>query len=443
MLNTSSPVPLDFLVNGTFLRTTLEEYLKTEGLSFESTVTLQYVRSLLPPTYEASFEHDDWVAAVDVLSATSAAGKWSGDELAQGQDRILSASYDGLVRIWDGSGSALATSASARGGGHSKMLTSARFLSSSQVVSAGLDQKVVVWKYTESGDRLSGELKPTLELHGHARMINGLDVHGPSRRILTASADGRVGVWHASKKAPDADPDSLPSAHTAKRARVASSVTVPLKAPLAMISTGRGAGDDDTSTSASTTAVAFHPADQTVAYATSTDHTLRTLDLTTARVVSTLTTMHPLLAVAPLPRSSHSLVAAASAARHVALLDPRASAAQTSVLTLRGHANMVSALAPAPDNDYSLVSASHDGTCKVWDLRSVRPARRDEGAGASGSVSEPVYSIARESLGGRKPPVGGEGVKVLGVAWDATWGIVSGGEDKKVQINRGRDLLAP
>lgn len=440
MLNTPSPIPLDFLVNGTFLRTTLEEYLKSEGHSLESTVTLQYVRSLLPPTYEASFEHDDWVSAVDVLSATSAAGRWSGDELAQGQDRILSASYDGLVRIWDGSGSALATSASARGGGHGKMITSAKFLSNTQVASAGLDQKVVVWKYTESADRLSGELKPTLELHGHARMINGMDVHGPTKRILTASSDGRVGLWLATKKAPDADPDTLASAHAAKRVKVSSSVTVPFKAPLAMIQSNRG--DDDAASSAAATAVAFHPSDQTVAYSTSMDHTLRTLDLTTSRVVSTLTTLHPLLAVAPLPRSSNSLVAAASAARHVTLLDPRASATQTSVLTLRGHTNMVSTLAPAPDNDYSLVSGSHDGTCKVWDLRSVRPARRDEGGG-SGSVSEPVYTVGRESLGAKKAPIGGEGVKVLGVAWDETWGIVSGGEDKKVQINRGRDLLAP
>ncbi|PNH42430.1 hypothetical protein VD0004_g4868 [Verticillium dahliae] len=435
MLNTSAPVPLDFLVNGTFLRTTLEEYLQTEGLSSETTVTLQYVRSLLPPTYEASFQHDDWVASVDVLSATSAAGRWSGDDLIQGQDRILSASYDGLVRIWDGSGSALATSAAARGGGHAKMLTSAKFLSATQIASAGLDQKVVVWKYTEAADRLSGELKPTLELHGHKQKINSLAAHGPSKRLLTASNDGTVGLWLASKKAADADAEDIPATHTAKRARVASSVTVPQKAPLALIAAH---GD------AAATAAAFHPTDATVAYSASTDHTLRTLDLTTARVVSTLTTLHPLLALAPLPRSAHALVAAASAARHVTLLDPRAAAAQTSVLTLRGHANMVSALAPAPDNDYSLVSASHDGTCKVWDLRSVRPATRDEGGAAAGggSVCEPVYTVARESLGGRRAPLGGEGVKVFDVAWDATWGIVSGGEDKKVQINRGRDLLA-
>ncbi|KAF9881140.1 WD domain-containing protein [Colletotrichum karsti] len=427
MLNTSSPVPLDFLVNGTFLRTTLEEYLQSNGLSLESTITLQYVRSLLPPVYEASFEHDDWVSAVDILSATSPAGIWSAAALPQGQDRILSASYDGLVRVWDGSGQCLATSASARAGGHSKLLTGAKFLSSTQIASVGLDQKVLVWKYTESADRFSGELKPTLELHGHKKMINSLAVHGPSKRILTASADGRVGLWAASKKdSPELDAEDVP----AKRAKTSSgsSVSVPQRGAKALINAHDGA---------SATAVAFHPTDPTVAYSASTDHTLRTLDLTNGAVVSTLTTMHPLLCLAPMPASS--LVAAGSAARHVTLLDPRANANATSVLTLRGHANMVSALAPSPDNEHSLASASHDGTVKIWDLRSVRPATKDEGGG---SVSEAVYTIARESLKGKKVPMGGEGAKVFGLAWDKTWGIVSGGEDKKVQINRGRDLVS-
>ncbi|TDZ12951.1 Ribosome biogenesis protein ytm1 [Colletotrichum spinosum] len=437
MLNTSAPVPLDFLVNGTFLRTSLEEYIQANGLSIESTITLQYVRSLLPPVYEASFEHDDWISAVDVLSQTSRAGRWSGDAFHQGKDRILSASYDGLVRVWDGSGQCLATAPSASGGGHSKSVTDAKFLSSSQLASVGLDQKVVVWKYTEPSD-FSGTLKPTLELHGHRKLINSLDVHGPSGRLLTASADGRVGLWSANKKsAPDVDADDIPATHASsvKRAKLSnSSVTVPQRGALAMIS----AHDGDLAAAAAATAATFHPTDATVAYSASTDRTLRTLDLTTARVVSTLTTLHPLLCLAPM-RGASSLVAAGSAARHVTLLDPRASAQATSVLTLRGHGNMISALAPSPDNEYSLASASHDGAVKIWDLRSVRPATKDEGGGG---VCEAVYSIGREWLRGKKAPVGGEGVKVFGLAWDQTWGIVSGGEDKQLQINRGRDLFA-
>ncbi|KAK5184741.1 ribosome biogenesis protein ytm1, partial [Cryomyces antarcticus] len=50
-------------------------------------------------------------------------------------------------------------------------------------------------------------------------------------------------------------------------------------------------------------------------------------------------------------------------------------------------------------------------------------------------VGESVYSIEREAAkGGRR--VAGEGVKVFGVVWDAAVGIVSAGEDKRVQINK-------
>jgi ribosome biogenesis protein len=87
------------------------------------------------------------------------------------------------------------------------------------------------------------------------------------------------------------------------------------------------------------------------------------------------------------------------------------------------------------------VSGSHDGTCRIWDLRSVRPATKDEGG--MGSVSEPAYVIERESRQGssKKKAVAGEGCKVFGVVWDGL-GIFSGGEDKKVQVNSGRSVLA-
>ena len=97
MLDTPTPIPLDFLANGAFLTTSIDDYLAREGLSAESTLTLQYVRSLLPPSYEASFEHDDWVGAVDCLSATSAAGRVA-DGGGAVRERVASASYDGLVR---------------------------------------------------------------------------------------------------------------------------------------------------------------------------------------------------------------------------------------------------------------------------------------------------------------------------------------------------------
>ncbi|KAI9149259.1 Ribosome biogenesis protein YTM1 [Paramyrothecium foliicola] len=422
MLNTSSPIPLDFVANGSFLKTSIEEYLASNGLSSETTLTLQYVRSLLPPVYEASFQHDDWVGGIDVLSATAPAGQRAEGKIVK--ERVATASYDGLVRIWSPSGDIIATSA----GGHRLRPNSVKWLSPTKLVSAGLAGELIVWKLSETSDGFSGSLKPEMSLRGHEMAIEGLDVNIPTQRILTASSSGRIGLWSSSKSsAPEIDPDTLPATHSAKRAKTAGASSIAQRGPLAMMSLHESP----------VTAAIFHPEDSTVAYSASKDHTVRTIDLTTQKEVSRLTTMHPILCAAALPK--RSLVAAGTSARHITLLDPRESASATAAMTLRGHINWVVSIAPSPENDYSLVSGSWDTTCRVWDLRSVRSGTSTEG---SGSVSEPAYTIGREWLQGKKLPPGGEGAKVLSVVWDKTWGIVSGGEDKKVQINRGRGLFA-
>ncbi|KAI2781546.1 WD40 repeat-like protein [Daldinia loculata] len=435
MLDTPSPIPFDFLINGSFLRTSLEDYLKANGLSAESTVTVQYVRSLIPPAFQASFEHDDWVSDVDVLSETSRAGVWSGGKFVTGQDRILSASYDGLLRIWNKSGNVIATSSSSSLGGHSASVKAAKFISASQVASAGLDRTVRIWKYTEADDYLSGTLKPTLELYGHKAGIESLDVHGPTGRILTAASDGTIGLWTTSKSTAPAAPAALlpgANASSSKKRKIASSA--PQRGPLSLTQPHTAAAS----------AALFDPADATVAYTASQDHTIRTIDLTTSKVENVITTSHPLLSLCAIRRTGNSvLLAAGTSARHITLADPRAGAAATSVMTLRGHRNMVTAIVASPDNEYSLVSASHDGTCRIWDLRGARAGTRAEGGGA---VSESVYVIERESQknssSSKGSDVPGRGAKVFGVAWDRSWGIVSGGEDRMVQVNRGRDLLA-
>lgn len=99
-------------------------------------------------------------------------------------------------------------------------------------------------------------------------------------------------------------------------------------------------------------------------------------------------------------------------------------------MTLRGHTNAVVCLDTNPKSEYGLVSGSHDGTCRIWDVRSVR-----QGSVGEGQVGESVYVIEREGGKGRSS---GDGVKVFGVGWDEDVGIVSAGEDKRVQINRGK-----
>ena len=95
---------------------------------------------------------------------------------------------------------------------------------------------------------------------------------------------------------------------------------------------------------------------------------------------------------------------------------------------------MVASLATDPESLYGLVSGSHDGTCRVWDVRSSKSDKE-------GKVGESVYCIERESAKGDGRKVGGDGVKVFGVVWDIDVGIVSASEDKRVQINRGKGIV--
>lgn len=426
LLGSEKPIPLEFLVNGTYLRTSIDEYLTTNGISAETTLEVEYVRALIPPLHIASFLHDDWVSSVDVLSTTS---HTSSQSVAVGQERILSGSYDGFLRMWNMSSQTIAVSPDASEGGHTASIKTAKIVSPTQLASAGLDRTVRLWKYSEDEDGSVARIAPQLEMYGHQSGVNSLSVHAPSNRLLSASADHSVGFWSTRKTdAPTAPAELLPSnaSRSSKRRRLNSSVTTPQRGPLALLTSHTGP----------VSAAIFDAKDSTVGYSSSWDHSLRTWDLVTSALVDTRTTSHSLLSLEHLPELH--LLAAGTSARHITLIDPRASATSVSVMTLRGHTNAVVTLARDPHSTYGLISGSHDGTCRIWDVRSTKTDK-------DGLVGRDIYSIPRKSLEdtGREGSkrVGGDGIKVFGVCWDRSVGIVSAGEDKSIQINRGEGVL--
>ncbi|KAL9061717.1 MAG: hypothetical protein Q9206_000396 [Seirophora lacunosa] len=425
ILENERPVPFDFLINGIFLRTSLDDYLTQHGLSSETTLYLEYVRAAIPPVHLASFEHEDWVSSVDFLSSTSAARASGNGTDAQrpGHERILSASYDGLLRIWNMSSQITASSPSAGDGGHISSIKAAKFISSSQIASSGIDRTVRLWRYRDASDDSPAAIDPQIDLYGHNGSVDALAVHQSTSRILSASADHYVGLWSTRKSdAPLATESCLPSrtSRGTKRRKLGTSTSTPQRGPLALLK----------SHCAPVSSVIFAPNDPTVAYSVSWDHTLKTWDLPTATPVDTRSTSHSLLSLAALP--TLNLVAAGTSARHVTLTDPRASAMSIVAMTLRGHTNAVVSLTTDPDSTYGLASGSHDGTCRVWDLRSTKTEKE-------GRVGQSMYSIGRESLGGESR-ASGDGMKVFSIAWDSDIGIVSAGQDKRVQINRGKNI---
>lgn len=400
LLELEKPVPFDFLIDGELLRTSLEDYLVKKGLSSETFLNIEYTRAVLPPSYLSSFNNEDWVSALDV-----------------GNREIISGSYDGIVRTWNLSGKV-----EKQYSGHSGPIRAVKYISNTRLVSAGNDRTLRLWK--TKNDDLKNNLeqdeddvedgKTLAILEGHKAPVVSVDVN--ANRIISASYDNTIGFWSTNYKEmtvidPMADLGNNVSTAAQKRRKLAlKDGSIRRRAPLSLLE----------SHTAPVEQVIFDSNDSTVGYSVSQDHTIKTWDLVTARCVDTKTTSYSLLSLAQLPKLN--LLACGSSARHITLHDPRiGSSSKITQQQLIGHKNFVVSLDTCPENEYMLCSASHDGTVKVWDIRS----------------SSPIYTITREDPNVIK----GVNDKVFSVKWAKGVGIISGGQDKKVQINKGDNIF--
>lgn len=413
LLSHDQPVPFDFIINGSYLRTTLDQFLSENGISSETVIDAEFTPAQKIPQYVTSFLHDDWVSAVDVLSPQRSQSN---------QPRILSGSYDGRLRIWNSSSEVIVTSTDKATGGHSSFIKDARFVGPSQVVSVGFDKVVRLWKYEEAADGLTASLTPRLQLYGHTSSIDAVAVsnHKDAHRLLTASADHTIGLWSTkASESPAAPEDLVPKSirQDGKRRKLNPAVTVAQRGPLSML----------TDHSQQVSGVIFDANDPDVAYSASWDQTMKTWHLPSSSVVDTRTTNQALFSIHQLPQMN--LIAAGTAGTDIKLIDPRASASSVTAMTLKGHKNAVVTLANDPSNGYSLGSGSHDGTCRIFDLRNTRQ-------GKDGVMSQSVYTLQRHSLQGKTAPPVGSACQVYSLCWSDELGLLSGGQDKAIDIHR-------
>ncbi|CCF55846.1 hypothetical protein KAFR_0A04110 [Kazachstania africana CBS 2517] len=401
-------IPFDFLIDGQMLRSSLDDYLVKNGLSSEVSLNIEYTRAILPPSYLTSFQNDDWISSIDV----------SGNSLNQ----IITGSYDGVVKTWNQSGKV-----EKQYSGHSGAIRAVKFISNTRIVSSGNDRTLRLWKTKNPGasNEANGEEdniedgKTLAILEGHKAPVVSLDVSVKDSRILSASYDNTIGLWSTDyKEMTIVDPmedlnnnnNKMSTAAKKRRKLSLKDGSIRRRAPLSLLESHLAPVEQ----------AIFDTKDNTVGYSVSQDHTIKTWDLVTSRCVDTKTTSYSLLSIAQIP--TLNLLACGSSARHITLHDPRVdSSSKITQQQLIGHKNFVVSLDTCPENDYILASGSHDGTVKVWDIRS----------------NSPVYTITREDSSVQK----GVNDKVFAVRWAKDIGIISGGQDKKVQINKGDNLF--
>jgi ribosome biogenesis protein YTM1 len=88
LLDRDPPVPFDFLVNDTFLRTSVADYLESHKLSSEKVLKLEYVLALSEPETKQVDKSPDWIASVTALGTLPT--PW-----------FAAVGYDGTVRVFE------------------------------------------------------------------------------------------------------------------------------------------------------------------------------------------------------------------------------------------------------------------------------------------------------------------------------------------------------
>ncbi|KAH7921924.1 ribosome biogenesis protein YTM1 [Leucogyrophana mollusca] len=373
-LSLPRPVPFDFLIRGAdILRGTLGEWTAGNGVGEEDTLEIEYFESVLPPQRMSSLPHEDWVSSIS----------------SQIPQHILTASYDGHIRLFDYSQSLLVDVPA-----HGAAITSAcpvpsssQDAESSVVASASHDLTARLTRISLSpSTSASPRFHSLASLHLHTLPLSSISPNTTGTHLLTASWDGLIGLWDTN--IPDNDDpvplSLLPDSHSdqpKKKRKVTASTDAKRKVPLsifkshtnrvskALFSPDSGNGNGK-------------------AYSCGFDSTVRTWDVEMGVCVDTITAPEkPFLDLA-LTADGH-IALAASTDRSVSIYDLRSSSSSlTNSIGALTHPATVSCIVPssgAPakstagslDTAYTqhqLITGAYDGIARLWDLRSTKAA---------------------------------------------------------------------
>ncbi|GAA5944622.1 Ytm1p [Sporobolomyces koalae] len=406
VLENDSPVPFDFLIDQTLLRSSLGAYCQATNTSEEIVLDVEFLPSTLPPQLDQSLPAEDWVSDVDV----SVPGA------------ILTASYAGTSSLQTTGASSPLTFA-----GHDLSVLSTTYIHQSiddkkWIASGGMDRLARVWEYETPALSLTDmDMTPvapksiyTLSLHqapvSSVRSRPAAAASSSSApHLLTAGWDGLIGVWDLTPGVNEGEADHATFERTKKKRRKGTDQTlVKNKLPAAVL---RG------HTNKVSRAI-FDRSDENTAYSAGWDHSVRVWDLQHGIEKENKASDKVHLDLCQL--ATPSLLLTGSTDRLLSLFDLRHSTLSSISLSLSGHTGPVSSVAAHPTNPLMFVSGSYDSTVRVWDARSPKQSLF--------TLDMPQKEQESPQDGSKK-----DKDKILCVDWDGDR-IVAGGEGAKVAV---------
>ncbi|KAJ3261557.1 WD repeat-containing protein 12 [Boothiomyces macroporosus] len=169
LLGLDDPIPFDFIINGKFLRVSLDNYLNAHSLSTENTLKIEFVELSLPPSESSTIIQDDWISSVKIQKSNT---------------HILTGSFDSYVRIWTQSGSLLTSTADG-----DSPIKCVEWLNDETVVAGNLQREIYVYD-------LDGEsLNLSYTCIGHEGGIESIANSPNKDHFATASWDKTIRLW--------------------------------------------------------------------------------------------------------------------------------------------------------------------------------------------------------------------------------------------------------
>ncbi|XP_064647933.1 ribosome biogenesis protein WDR12 homolog [Lineus longissimus] len=328
------PTEFDFLVEGQFLRTTLEKHIEQTERSTEEVLELEYLERQPAPAPQDSLQHDDWVSCLH----------------AQGE-HILSGCYDNTVKLWTSRGDIILTIP-----GHSAPVKSISWIAqdeaSSTFLSGSHDQTILIWEW----NRTTNAMECLYMCKGHAGSIDCLAVDETKSRFCSGSFDRMIKIWAAGKGGSDEMVEE-DEGHQKKKKRT-DGQKVPTRVPLMTLS-GHKEG-----------VAAIQWLSSSEICSASWDHTMKLWDVQQGVEKSVLAGTKVFLDISYSPLNR--MIISGSADRHVRLWDPRIRDGAVVKCTYTSHTGWISSVSWSPINEHLFISGSYDTVMKLWDTRSPK-----------------------------------------------------------------------
>ncbi|KDD75286.1 hypothetical protein H632_c764p0, partial [Helicosporidium sp. ATCC 50920] len=369
LLELDPPRPFEFLVNGKLLRSSLLEHVGAHNLSAEVVLQIEYTFAVLPPRPGPSLPHEDWVSSLAAVPA-----QFNGPRRSE---MLLSLSYDCSATLW-------APATATEGGAKPSSLalepsrTWTRCAPRPQrcgafagrwALTGGEDGLVRAWDWGSQDEASTSAC--AAELRGHTDAVVSVATHAAAA-AATGGWDTSVCLWklralEEAEKA--AEEEKSEGSEETKRRRTGEDGSATASSSPSQLSPAVALK----SHTGAVSALAWADANSLVSG--SWDKSVRVWDCEVQRPVDSFRAPMAVYAVAlPPPPSADSpvrplLVALSGADRSLRIWDARVAGSATPARVLRGHSDWTPGLAWHPTSAHHLLSASHDGSARLWDLR--------------------------------------------------------------------------